>query len=57
MKAMEKSSLYGRVCIALTDYENSEDTEEVNQGFLEEFYSLLVEISSEWDELISEEEE
>lgn len=57
MTTIEKNAIYDKVCIALTDYENSEDTEESNQGFLEEFYSLLVEISANWEELTGEEDE
>lgn len=56
MNAMERKALYDKMCIALTDYENSENTEEVNRGFLDEFYFLLVEIQNRWDELITEEE-
>lgn len=56
MTRMQKNELYDAICIALTDYENSENTEEVNAGFLEEFYGLLVSITNNWEELTGEED-
>ena len=54
MDKREKNALYDKVCIALTDYENSESSDEVDFGFLHEFYYLLVEIQNTWEELTSE---
>ena len=56
MTHLEKMAIYDRISIALTNYENSEDTDEVNLRFVDEFYELLAEIQCNWDELISEEE-
>lgn len=56
MNAMERNDLYDRLCRALTDYENSENTEEVNRGFLDEFYFLLVEIQNRCEDLMSDED-
>ena len=56
MTRLEKNALYDKICHSLTDYEHSEDTEEVNAGFLEEFYRLLVEVQGYWDELTFEDE-
>ena len=56
MTRMEKNEIYDKICISLTDYENSENTEEVNAGFLDEFYGLLVEIENSWEELTGDDE-
>lgn len=53
MDKKEKDALYDKIRIELTNYENSENTDEVNYGFLQEFYSLLVEIQNTWEELTS----
>lgn len=46
-----KMELYDKICMELTNYENSENTEEVNLGYLQEFYGLLVRIQNCWDDL------
>ena len=48
-----RDELYNKISIALTDYENSQDTEEVNAGFLDEFYNLLVQIQNYWEDVIT----
>ena len=41
-----KKKLYDKICSELSKYENSDNTEEVDTGFLEEFYSLLVQVKN-----------
>ena len=51
MDNKEKRELYDKICMKLTNYENSKNTEEVNLGYLQEFYGLLVRIQNCWDDL------
>lgn len=56
MDRVQKNELYDKICMELTNYENAENTEEVDRGFLEEFYLLLVKIQNCWGELTSSED-
>ena len=41
-----KKKLYNKICTELTKYENSDNTEEIDIGFLREFYMLLVQVKN-----------
>lgn len=57
MTRNEKKELYDKLCMELTNFENSENSEEVHMGFLQEFYFLLIQFKNHLEELMCEEDE
>ena len=55
MNAMERKSLYDRICFALTNYEMPQEQGVTEEEAVEDMYNVLVEIQNSWDELIAEE--
>ena len=56
MTHLEKMAIYDEMCHLLTDYENSDVNDDSAYEYMWNFYSMLVKIQNNWEELISEEE-
>lgn len=54
MTHIEKMAIYDEMCHMLTDYENLGIYDESAYEYMLNFYSMLVKIQNNWDELISE---
>lgn len=48
-----RKEIYDEISRVLTDYEESDGIEESNRDFLKDFYSLLVKIQNNWEDIIT----
>lgn len=49
----ERDRIYDKICFTLTEYETDESVENRDTGWAAVFYDLLVDISTNWEMVIT----